>query len=185
MIMRTRQDYLKQPLSDRLARMARTPDDLASAIRGGRKDLLGRRPDAKNWAATEVICHLRDIEEQFIVRFHLMLGTKEPTFLTLGDMPPNPEHWGIRDPIGMPLDPARWAEERQYLRCDAGEALSALRRRREETLLFLSRLTKDEWQRGSQHVILGRMTFEDWTALIAVHDDRHLAQLERALRGEA
>jgi hypothetical protein len=34
-------------------------------------------------------------------------------------------------------------------------------------------------------VILGRMTFEDWTALIAVHDDRHLAQLERALRGEA
>jgi hypothetical protein len=27
------------------------------------------------------------------------------------------------------------------------------------------------------------MTFEDWTALVAAHDEKHLAKLERAFRG--
>ncbi len=51
-----------------------------------------------------------------MLRFHMMLGTDEPTFLTLGDMPPHPERWGIGGRIGMPLDPARLAEDRQYRR---------------------------------------------------------------------
>jgi hypothetical protein len=29
------------------------------------------------------------------------------------------------------------------------------------------------------------MTFHDWRALIAAHDDRHLAQLQRALEGRS
>jgi hypothetical protein len=45
------------------------------------------------------------------------------------------------------------------------------------------RLTPEQWKRGSIHVTLGRMTFEDWVALIAAHDDNHLHQLRRALEG--
>ena len=56
---------------------------------------------------------------------------------------------------------------------------------REETLAFLRRLTPDPWRRGSLHVTLGRMTFEDWVALIAAHDDNHLDQLTRALQGRS
>ena len=51
------------------------------------------------------------------------------------------------------------AEERQYRRHDAGPALDSLRRRREETLALLRRLTPAQWRRGSIHVTLGRMTF--------------------------
>jgi len=40
-----------------------------------------------------------------------------------------------------------------------------------------------QWQRGSIHATLGRMTFDDWVTLIAAHDDNHLSQLERALEG--
>jgi hypothetical protein len=83
----------------------------------------------------------------------------------------------------MPLDPDRWAEERQYLRNDIEQALAALRRRRQETLALLNRLAPEQWKRGSIHVTLGRMTFPDWVALIAAHDDKHLAQLVRALGG--
>jgi hypothetical protein len=36
-------------------------------------------------------------------------------------------------------------------------------------------------QRGSVHVTLGAMTFADWTALIAAHDDNHLSQMGQAL----
>ena len=44
---------------------------------------------------------------------------------------------------------------------------------------------REQWQRGSLHVTLGRMTFADWAALMAAHDDKHQDQLERALEGRA
>lgn len=181
--MPTRHQYLTQPLEERLRRMERSFDEIAAIIRGHSDSELSRRPDAKNWAAKEVICHLRDIEELFILRFHMMLGTEEPTFLVLGELPPEPERWGIGEPIGMPLDPDRWALERQYLRNDAGEAVAALERRRNETLVFLGRLTAAQWQRRSVHVTLGPMTFGDWAALVAAHDDAHIGQMQRALLG--
>ena len=169
---------------ERLGRLTRTYDELAAATVGRDDAVLSRRPGTGNWAAKEVLCHLRDIEEIFILRFYMMLGTEEPVFLVLGELPPEAERWGIRDPLGMPLDPDRWAEERQYLRNDTGAALAAFGKRRQESLLVLRRLTAEQWRRGSVHVTLGRMTFDDWIALIAAHDDRHLAQLARALAGE-
>ncbi len=178
-------EYRAQSFAERIERLERTPSQLAVAIEGYGVAELARRPDARNWCATEVICHLRDIEELFMLRFHMMLGTDEPTFLVLGELPPNPLRWGIEGEIGMPLDPDRWPEERQYRRNDPGQALSALGNRRKESLALLRKLTPAERQRGSIHVTLGPMTFEDWTALIAAHDDKHLAQLERALRGRA
>src|SRR5262245_57288922 len=124
--MATIAEYRAQSFEERLARLERAPADVADAITGHGDASLSRRPDAKNWSAKEVICHLRDIEELFMLRFHMMLGTDEPTFLVLGECPPDPRRWGIDDPIGMPLDPDRWAEERQYQRNDAVLALAAL-----------------------------------------------------------
>ncbi len=183
--MPTREAYLDQPVDKRLERLERTPDDLAAAIHGHSDADLSRRPDAKNWSAKEVVCHLRDIEELFMVRFQNMLATHEPTFLVLGELPPEPGLWGIGDGVGPAIDPDRWAEERQYLRHDTTEALTALRTRRAESLVFLRRLTPEQWQRGSGHVTLGRMTYGDWVALMAGHDDNHLDQLKRALKGQS
>ena len=179
--MPTRPQYLALPLEPRLQRMERTPDEIETAIRGHSDAALSRRPDARSWAAKEVLCHLRDIEELFMLRFHMMLGTDEPTFLVLGELPPDPERWGIGGRVGMPLDPDRWAQERQYLRNDAVEAARSMRRRREETLDLLRRLTPEQWRLRSVHVTLGAMTFADWTALIAAHDDNHLRQMGQAL----
>ena len=71
--MPTLEEVAKQPLEQRLGRMSRTADDLAAAIRSQGDAVLTRRPDGKNWAANEVICHLRDIEEVYFVRFHAIL----------------------------------------------------------------------------------------------------------------
>jgi hypothetical protein len=183
--MPSREQYRELSRDERLTRLERTPHELADAIASRTDAALSRRPEAKSWAAKEVLCHLRDIEEIFMLRFYMMLGTSDPVFLVLGELPPDPGAWGIEPPLGMPLDPDRWAEERQYLRSDTAAALAAFRRRREELLLILRRLTAEQWDRGSVHVTLGRMTFDDWTSLIAAHDDRHLAQLLRALEGKA
>jgi len=182
--MATREEYARQPLAQRLDRLARTPDDFAAAVHGQDDAALSRQPDGENWSAKEIVCHVRDIEEQFILRFRTMLAMDEPKFLTLGDMPLNRAEWGLEASDGLPLDPDRWAHERQYLRQDTVAALIAFRTRREETLAFLRRLAPAQLQRGSVHTTLGRLTIDDWVALIGAHDDKHLDQLRRTLANQ-
>jgi uncharacterized damage-inducible protein DinB len=151
-------------LEEQLARMERTANDLAAAIKGVPDATLGKRPDDKSWSAKETLCHVRDTEESFMQRFQIIMEMDEPRFLA--------------------AEPDRWAIERQYQRNDAGEALSAFRTRREETLRFLRGLRPEHWDRGGVHATRGRMTVKDFVGLIAWHDDNHLDQLKRALDGK-
>jgi len=183
--MATSSDYLKQPVDERLNRLARTAEDIAAAIHGFDSAVLSRRPARDSLAAIEVVCHLRDIEELCILRYHAMLCMDEPKLFAVGVTAPEPEDWGIIAGLPYPLDADRWAEERQYLRNDAGEAHSAFRRRRGETLTLLRALSSDQWERAALIPSTGRVTFNRFTAVIAAHDDNHLDQLQRALEGRA
>jgi hypothetical protein len=93
--MPSREEYMRRPLEQRLARLARTPDELDEAFRTRRADVLARRPDASNWSATEIVCHLRDVEELFRIRFHTILALDDPKILTLSADPEDLEAWGI------------------------------------------------------------------------------------------
>src|SRR6266446_10677087 len=183
--MPSREEYMRRPLERRLARLARTPDELDEAFRARSADVLARRPDASNWSATEIVCHLRDVEELFRIRFHTILALDDPKILTFGAEPAALAAWGIGGPIGHPLDPDRWAEERQYARNDPSQALSAFRRHRAETVALLESLTAAQWQRGGIHLRLGRLTLGDWVASLAGHDDNHVDQLARTIDGRA
>ena len=167
--MPSRDEYLARPLMDRLDRLGRTPEDLTGAIAGLEDSALARR-SADGWSGKDVICHLRDVEELCVLRFHLMLADDDPKVFVVGAPPPDPEAWGIGGDVPFPMDPERWRLERQYALNDAGEALA-----------LLAALTPEQWQRGSIHPERGRVTFEEWTAGIASHDDNHLEQLRRAL----
>jgi hypothetical protein len=100
--MPTREEVAQQPLEQRLGRMSRTADDLAAAIRSRTDAVLTRRPDGKNWAANEIICHVRDIEEVYVIRCHTILLNDEPKIYA--------------DPSSAA---DRFAEDRQYQRADA------------------------------------------------------------------
>jgi hypothetical protein len=163
--MPTMDEVAKQPKEERLARMQRSADDFAAALKGQSEAAVSKRPDAKNWAAKEVVCHLRDTEALFMERFQLIMAMNDPTL------------------IGP--DPDRWAEERQYLRNDVTQALAAFRTRREETLAFMRKLSPADWNRGGIHAVRGRLTLDHFAALMAWHDDNHLDQLKRALEGRA
>ena len=160
------EEYAKQPAAQRLERLTRTADQLTAAIKGQSEAVLARRPDEKNWAAKEVVCHLRDTEEAFAARFEQILA-----------MDADPK-------LGAP-QADRWAEERQYLRNDALEAIAAFRKRREENLATLRALTPAQWSKGALHPVRGRMTLDTFLTLMAWHDDNHLDQLARALAGKA
>jgi DinB superfamily len=163
--MPTMEEYAKQPREQRLARLTRTADELATALAGQGEAALLRRPDPKNWAPKEIVCHLRDTEEAFGARFEQIL---------MMDTDPR---------LSAAANADRWAEERQYLRNDAIEAVAAFRKRREETLAALGKITGAQWDKGALHPVRGRMTIDTFLTLIAWHDDNHVDQLRRALDG--
>jgi hypothetical protein len=177
----TSAEYLNQPVQQRLERLARTPDEVADAIRGCDEVGVSRRSDPAAWSAKDVVCHLRDIEELVICRFHSMLAMEDPSVLVVGAPPSDPATWHFGDEAPYPMDADRWRDERQYARNDAPEALAAFRRRRREVLALLGSLTGQEWQRGAIHPSRGRLTFGEWLAGMAAHDDAHLDQLRQAL----
>ena len=157
-------EYALRPREERLARIARTAEELTDAVRGADAALLVRRPAPTSWAPTEVICHLRDNEEWFLDRMRLIVAMELPRFVT--------------------TNPDRWASERQYLTNDGGAALAAFARRRRETLEFLKALGPDAWARAGVHVdSRGRRTIDEFLSVMAWHDDNHLDQLRRALDG--
>ena len=164
--MATREEYGRWGREERLARIERTAGELAQAVGGRSDEVLSRRPAPQSWAAKEVICHLRDNEESFLIRLQQIMLMDEPKFVT--------------------TNPDRWADERQYGRCDAGAALTAFTRRRAETLAFLRQLNPGGWARAGSHTdARGRRTIDDFLAVMAWHDDNHLDQLRRALEGGA
>lgn len=177
--------YAQQSIDQRLARLARMADDLAAAIRGRDDATLSRRPDPKAWSAKEVVCHLRDIEELCMLRYHAMLSMTDPKLFVVGLIAPDPEAWGLIGGVPYPVEAERWVEERQYRRSDTGEALAAFRRRRDEVLTLFRALSPEQWQRGGLVPGVGRRTIAEFTAGVVAHDDNHLDQLKRALEGRS
>lgn len=156
--------YASLSRAERLTRLGRCAGDLAAAIDGVSAERLARRPDGKNWAAVEVLCHLRDLEESFLDRCRLIMVSDEPRFLT--------------------TNPNRWAEERGYLRQEASAILAVFRKRREETLAFFAGLKEGDWDRaGHQMDSRGRRTIDDFLTVMTWHDANHLDQLRRAVEG--
>ena len=149
---------------ERLARLARTPDQLAALLAGRSESALARRPAPDAWAPVEIVCHLRDAEEMFGQRFGTILAMDDPILTEAG-----------------PAD--RWASDRQYRRHDAALALAHFRRRRGESMETLMAMAPDDWQRGGEHPVRGRVTIDMFVALMAWHDDNHVEQLTRAVEG--
>jgi uncharacterized damage-inducible protein DinB len=148
----------------RIERLVATRNELAAMVREVDAETLARRPAPEAWAAVEVVCHMRDLEESFYDRLALILAADEPRFPT--------------------THPGRWASERQYLRQDARAAAMAFAARRTETLTLLAGLSSAAWGRAGHQVdSRGRRTIEDFLIVMAWHDENHLAQLRRALAG--
>ena len=159
------EEWSRRPRAVRLVRLGRTADELAAALRGADPAALTRKPDERNWAPIEILCHLRDAEASFLDRLRQIMATDEPRF--------------------PPVNPDRVAEERRYLEQPVGAALEAFHRHRDASLTFFATLADADWARaGHQMDSRGRRTIDDFLGVMAWHDENHLAQLARALRGE-
>ena len=151
--------------ADLIAQLENAADNYAAALGGSPPEALTQRPDEKNWAPVEIICHIRDVEESYLGRFKAILEVEGFKFQT--------------------AEADRWAEERQYLRNDAIQALSAFRARRKDTIEFLKTLESEQLERTGIHPRLGLKTLAELAEGLSGHDANHLDQLKRSLAGQA
>lgn len=118
------------------------------------------RPDPAEWSFTEVICHLRDVDEEVNVpRFHSIVETDNP-FISGADTHP-------------------WAVERDYQSQSGPEALRAFCAARQHLADFLAHQPTSVWNRTARHALFGPTTLAEIVGWILDHDQIHLEQLQK------
>lgn len=139
-----------------------TPALLDSICRELPDDNWLLRPAKTEWSPVEIVCHLRDVDQEVnLPRLRKVLNEDNP-FLP-----------------GEDTDP--WAEERQYI-CQSGpQSLQRFTARRLELLNVLEVLSEEDWQRPARHAIFSRTTIQELAEIIASHDRLHVQQLLKAL----
>lgn len=149
------------------------PEVLLSRLRGHMAALLSltnglespiwpRRPRNGEWAPNEIVCHLRDVENEVnLPRIRSILSQHEP-YLSA-------------------FDTDQWAEERDYL-CQSGlEALNDFTESRIQAIDELAALNAELWSRPARHSLFGPTSLAEVIRITTDHDLLHLAQLRSTL----
>jgi hypothetical protein len=124
------------------------------------------RPGPENWCLTEIICHLRDVEQEVnLTRIKSVLQESNP-FLP-----------------GMDTDP--WAKERYYIDQDGQGALITFSATRQRLLKLLEKLSPQEWEHPARHAILGPTSLLELVSIIASHDRLHIHQIHQLIQRAA
>jgi FMN phosphatase YigB (HAD superfamily) len=121
-----------------------------------------RQPQPGEWSLTEILCHLRDVDQEVnLPRLQKVLAETNP-FIP-----------------GRDTDP--WAEQREYIRQDGVQALIQFTAVRIKMLALLQTLSLPDWQRPARHAILGPTLLIELVGIIAEHDRLHLRQTKKTL----
>lgn len=119
-------------------------------------------PAEGEWCLTEVVCHLRDVEQEVHqVRFRA-LAEADGVFLP-----------------GAVAD--EWVEERRYDEQHGPTALAEFLVAREETETLLAGFDAALWQRQGQHAFFGPTTMQELLYLAMQHDQAHWEQVQALL----
>lgn len=145
-----------------LAVLESTPAVLAALCADRGDEALALRPMADEWSPVEVLCHLRDVEQEVNLPRVSKVAHENNPFLA-----------------GQDTDP--WAEERDYLHQDPVQALSSFTQARIELVTQLRSLDAQGWNRPARHAIFGPTLLHELVNIIAAHDRLHVQQVFKAL----
>jgi hypothetical protein len=87
-------------VQEQLQYLEQTPRELELLLSGKSDAELSNRPLPNKWSAKEIVCHLRDVEELFQMRFHTIVALEEPYILLLGATPKDLETWKFGGALG-------------------------------------------------------------------------------------
>lgn len=142
-----------------LEQLGRSAQQIVDQVRDVPEPELRRKPDAE-WAALEVLGHLRDREQLFAERIAL--------FVSDAALIPN---W----------DEDAAAAEGRYLRADTQATVTAFQELRQRNIQQLA-AAEAAWDHVAQHEVQGPYSLRNEAERVAAHDEAHLRQLEALLR---
>jgi HAD superfamily hydrolase (TIGR01549 family) len=146
-----------------LAILRSTPAGLDSFCRFLKGFEWASRSQPDEWSLTEILCHLRDVDQEVnLPRLHKVLAETNP-FLP-GE------------------DTDRWAEVRQYCFQDGPQALHQFIATRGELVSLLETLAVQDWQRPARHAIFGPTHLQELVSIITAHDRVHMGQVHELLK---
>jgi len=141
--------------------LARLPGIVDALLTELEDDTWRTPPAPKEWSPLEIVCHLRDEEQDDFGARIRVIATAGTRF--------------------EPIDPERWVVERGYAADDSRAAVMSLKQRRRDNLAFLSVLDAGSLTHVVDQPRLGRMSGLDLLAAWVTHDRLHLAQLTATL----
>jgi HAD superfamily hydrolase (TIGR01549 family) len=134
-----------------------TPAAFDSLCRDLTPEQWNHRPAEKEWTITEILCHLRDVDNEVNLPRLEKIAQEDTPFLA-----------------GISTDP--WAEERDYFHQSGKQALSTFIENRTQMTTLLDQLSPEGWQRPARHAIFGPSTLEELVSFITTHDIVHIRQ---------
>lgn len=146
-----------------LATLRSTPAALDALIEDLPAELFTIRPEPGEWCLAEILCHLRDVEEEVnLSRYQKVVQEADP-FLP-----------------GMVTDP--WADERLYICQDGPTALTEFCQARLQALDLLENAEPKDWRRTARHAIFGPTDLRELASINAGHDRVHIQQFLQTLK---
>jgi len=150
---------------DPLDVMAHAPAQIEGRLKGIDESLLAKRPRQGAWSVKEILGHLGDTEWVYGYRMRMMLSHDQPPIAGYDQdvMAAGLEH--NQRPLSMLME--------------------ELRRLRGLNLDLYRRTKGTAWQRAGLHSERGEESVDLSIRLLAGHDRRHFAQIERTLKAVA
>ncbi len=143
-----------------LRRLARTPQRLKRIVKGLDAKGFAATYGPGKWNVREILCHLRDCELMFGVRWRLMLSEEQPTLHS--------------------FDQDHWASGARYAKQDGAAALATLVLLRSGNLEMVKLAGREALVRIGMHADYGAISIGQMARHLLAHDENHLAQLETA-----
>lgn len=145
-----------------LAILRATPAILDGFCRNLTGDQWKASPKKDEWCMTEIICHMRDVDEGVnLPRLRKVLQETNP-FLP-----------------GEDTDP--WAGERGYKLQDGRQALRQFITARVQMVETLEAMKPEDWERPARHAIFGPTRLIELANIISGHDRLHVKQAYEVL----
>jgi DinB family protein len=137
-----------------------TPERLTTTLKGVPRKLLLWTPSPGKWSIQEIVCHMRDMEQDaYLARYRRILDEENPLLKN--------------------IDGDAYALESEYRRMKLSDVLRDWKRLRKETLKLLKSVKDEQWQRAGVHETDGPLTLETILRRQAVgNDEAHLGQIE-------
>ena len=130
----------------------------------GTDRLRSSRQDG-GWSANEVLAHLRACADVWGGCIETMLAEESPTIRA--------------------VNPRQWIKKTDYPRLEFATSLEAFRMQRARLMTILEGLGDDQWSRSATMTHSGapiERTLQSFADRMAVHERRHLKQIEQIVR---